>query len=90
MKKYRLDIKTTVLRQIELLPGRYRQRIRRIIAELVMNPRPQHAQPLRTFPDRYRIRVDDYRIVYRVEDDLLMIEVVKVGRKSGPEFYTDV
>lgn len=90
MKKYRLEIKTMVLRQIEALPGRYRQRIRRTIAELVTEPRPQRALPLRTFPNRYRIRVDDYRIVYRIEDDLLIVEVVKVGRKSGPEFYTDV
>lgn len=90
MKKYRLELKTTVLRQIEALPGRYRQRVRRVIAELAVNPRPQIAQPLRTFPDRYRIRLDDYRIVYYIEDDLLIVEIVKVGRKHGPEFYDDI
>jgi len=90
MKKYRLEIKTDVLRQIDALPGRYRQRVRRTIAELTMNPRPHLAQPLRTFPDRYRIRLDDYRIVYRIEDDLLIVEIVKVGRKHGPAFYDDI
>ncbi|MEZ4727841.1 MAG: type II toxin-antitoxin system RelE/ParE family toxin [Caldilineaceae bacterium] len=90
MKKYQLEIKTSVLRQIENLPGRYRQRVRRLIAELATDPRPPKAEALRTFPNRYRIRVDDYRIVYRVEDDLLIVEVVKVGRKLGPEFYDDV
>lgn len=90
MKKYRLEIKTTVLRQIDALPGRYRQRVRRTIAKLAMNPRPLIAHPLRTFPDRYRIRLDDYRIVYRIEDDLLIVEIVKVGRKHGPAFYDDI
>ena len=90
MKKYQLEIKKSVLGQIALLPGRYRQRVQRTIAALATNPRPHQAEPLRTFPDRYRIRLDEYRIVYRIEDDLLIVEVVKVGRKHGPEFYENL
>jgi mRNA-degrading endonuclease RelE of RelBE toxin-antitoxin system len=37
----------------------------------------------------YRIALDQIRIVYSIEDEMLVVEVVKVGRKHGPEFYAD-
>jgi len=90
MNVYRLNIPKPVSRQIEALPGRYRQRFWRLIQSLASNPRPAAAKLLRTGENRYRIRVDDYRLVYRIFDDVLIVEVVKVGQKEGPEFYQDV
>ncbi|MEZ4866104.1 MAG: type II toxin-antitoxin system RelE/ParE family toxin [Caldilineaceae bacterium] len=90
MIKYQLNIPTRVRKQINNLPGRYRQRIQRLIAGLAIEPRPPHAKLLRSTRNRYRIRIDDYRIIYRLEDDILLVEVLKVGQKSGSEFYDDI
>lgn len=90
MNKYRLEIPKHVRRQIDALPGAYRQRIRRIIADLIDNPRPNSAKQLRFFANSWQIRLDTYRIVYTIDDDVLMIEVIKVGHKHGPEFYADI
>lgn len=90
MNVYRLNIPKPVTRQIEALPGRYRQRFWRLIQSLASEPRPVSAKLLRTGENRYRIRVDDYRLVYRIFDDVLIVEVIKVGQKEGPEFYQDV
>jgi mRNA interferase RelE/StbE len=90
MNKYRLEIPKHVRRQIDELPGFYRQRIRQIITALADNPRPRNAKALRLFPNSWQIRLDSYRIVYTVEDTRLIVEVVKVGRKHGPEFYADI
>jgi mRNA interferase RelE/StbE len=87
---YRLSIPKPVRRRIEALPGRYRQRVWRLIQSLATNPRPPSAKQLREREQMYRIALDDYRIVYSIEDDLLIIEVVKVGPKEGPEFYQDI
>lgn len=38
----------------------------------------------------YRLRLDDYRIVWSIEDDILIVEVLKVGLKQGLNFYDDV
>ena len=84
MKQYQLSIKGIALRQINALAGNYRQRIRRLIAQLSQNPRPTNAKELRNFEGRYRVRVDNYCIVYRVKDDILLIEVLKVGEKRQP------
>lgn len=90
MKLYQLNIKRSVLRQIALLPGNYRQRVQNLVATLAINPRPINAKRLRSVEERYRIRLDDYRIVYRIEDEYLLIEVLKVGKKEGPAFYADL
>lgn len=90
MKLYQLEIPKPVRRQIESLPSQYRQRIKVLIAGLATNPRPPNAKELRNTNDRYRIRLDQYRIVYRVEDDLLLVEMLKVGKKESPEFYADL
>lgn len=90
MSKYRLDVPKAVRRQVDRLPGRYRQRFRRLIQALAIEPRPPNAKRLRTGENRYRIRVDDYRLVYRIFDDLLLVEVLKAGHKIGPEFYDDI
>lgn len=77
-------------KQINHLPGRYHQHIQRVIAQLTITPRPAQAKLLRNSANRYRIRVDDYRIVYRIEDAILLIEALKVSQKEGADFYDDV
>ena len=87
---YRLEIPKPVQRQIDGLPGRYRQRAKRLLVLLVGDPRPPYAEPLRGEPSRYKIRLDHYRIAYRISDDILLIEVLKAGPKFGPEFYENI
>jgi len=86
MSQYQLKIPKPVRRQIEKLPGRYRQQVWRIIGALASDPRPADAKPLREREGVYRLALDQYRIVYSIEDDILLIEVINVGRKQGPEF----
>ena len=44
-------------------------------------PRPPGCDKLAGPEDMYRIRVGDYRIVYQVCDEALMILVVKIGHR---------
>lgn len=90
MNTHRLEIPYRVRRQIDRLPGHYRQRVKEIIQQLAMNPQPANAKLLREKEAIYRIALDQIRIVYSIEDEMLVVEVVKVGRKHGPEFYADV
>jgi mRNA interferase RelE/StbE len=55
-------------------------RIRGAIALLAHNPRPPAARPLRGRPG-LRVRVGDYRIIYTVDDDVLLIVVVLLGHR---------
>ncbi len=87
---YQLDITRQVRRQIDDLPGHMRQRIKREIASLSFDPRPDHSEelqgPLRSL---YKIKIDQYRIVYTVDDETAVVRVLKAGKKQT-EFYDDL
>ena len=40
--------------------------------------------------DCYKISLETWRIVYELQEDILVILVLKVGKKTGPEFYQDI
>ena len=82
MARYRVLIKPSAKREIESIPQkRYRQRVVSRIRALASDPRPPGCEKL-TGQERYRVRQGTYRIVYSVEDDALVVYVVKVGHRS--------
>ena len=57
-----------------------RPRIQGAIGLLANDPRPPASRPLRGRPG-YRVRVGDHRIIYTVQDDVLLIVVVTLGHR---------
>ena len=49
---------------------------------LAANPRPRGVKKLTGLDDLYRIRVADYRIVYQIQDDRLIVLVVRIGHRK--------
>ena len=81
--KYRVSIKRTAVKEIEAIPQKQmRQGIIRRIGQLANNPRPPGSRKLSGL-NRYRIRQGDYRIVYGIEDEELVVYVVKVGHRKA-------
>lgn len=58
------------------------------IDELATSPRPNGVKKLKGKENTYRIRVGDYRILYEIFDDVLLVTVVKIGHRS--KVYKDV
>jgi len=84
---YRLRISREVRNAVDRLPGKIRQRVRRTIAELAYDPRPEAAKTLEEDLSGYfRIRVGEYRVIYTIEEDQVLVEVVRVARRS-PRTY---
>ena len=55
----------------------------------MMDPRPNGVEKLAGGDvSRYRVRVGDYRIVYRIDDQVLTVLVLKVGDRK--EVYRDL
>lgn len=67
-------------RQFRNLPSQIQQRLKSKIDSLATTPRPHGSEKLSGADLLYRIRVGDYRI-YAVEDDRLLVLVVKVGHR---------
>lgn len=77
---YRIELRPAAVRALKKLDPPIRQRIQGAITLLAEDPRPPAARALRGRPG-LRVRVGDYRIVYTVADDVLLIVVVTVGHR---------
>lgn len=88
--RYQIEYSEEARHALRTIPGNYRQRIRRIIEALADEPRPKSAKELRELPNRFRIRLDHWRIIYRIVDDHLVILIINIRIKVGPETYSDL
>ena len=64
------------------LPRRLLQRVERTIEGLAENPRPPGCKRLVGHRDLYRVRVEDWRIIYALEDDRLIVLIVKIAPRG--------
>lgn len=80
MAKYRIEFKPSVWKDLADVAKADRQRILKRIEKLAEDPNPAGSKKL-SGSERYRIRQGNYRILYSIEDDKLVIVVVKVGHR---------
>ena len=80
---YEIEFTKRARRQfIKLIPA-VQLRLQGAIDELSENPRPDGVKKLKGRDDEYRIRIGDYRVIYTVEDRVLLVIVVQVGLRSN-------
>jgi mRNA interferase RelE/StbE len=77
---YRVEILPAATRALRRIDGTQRRRIEGAILLLGQDPRPPASRRLRE-RDGYRVRVGDYRILYDIRDDVVLIVVVTVGHR---------
>lgn len=80
VSRYRIEVRPAPLRDLGRIDPNVRPRVEGSIALLAEDPRPPASRPLRGRPG-YRVRVGDYRIIYTINDDVLLIVVVTVGNR---------
>ena len=79
---YRVVLRRSAARELANLPPPIRRRVTRAVDALAANPRPLGAKLLREPGGRWRIRVGDYRVLYRVDDDRVVVVVVRIRHRS--------
>lgn len=77
---YSIRIKRSAQKEIRALEQQPRKRVVRAIRALAEDPRPPGCEKL-TVEQAYRIRVGWYRVVYAIEDDALVVMVVRVAHR---------
>ena len=83
MASYKILIKRSAQKEIQAVgTKRDRQRIVKRIQDLALEPRSQGSEKLSGSPF-YRVRQGKYRIVYEIQDDLLIIHILKVGHRKN-------
>ena len=82
MANYKIFIKSSAAKELKRLPKTDVQRITSKIQALSKEPRPQGCEKL-SAQERYRIRQGNYRIIYSIEDDKLIVYVVKIAHRGS-------
>ncbi|MDF5714369.1 MAG: type II toxin-antitoxin system RelE/ParE family toxin [Rhizonema sp. NSF051] len=75
------------MKQFKKLSENLQERIQIKIDELATEPRPDKVKKLKDRENAYRIKVSAYRILYKIQDDILLITVIKIGHRQ--DVYKD-
>ena len=77
---YRIELRPAAVRALKRIDHLDRDRIRGAITLLGEDPRPPGARALRG-RSGLRVRIGDYRVIYTVDDDVLVVAVVTLGHR---------
>lgn len=80
MSRYRILVRDSVRKDLSKVPVQDRLRIEKKIDGLALEPRPSGCIALKG-TDSFRVRQGNYRILYSVADDVLVVEVIKIGHR---------
>jgi mRNA interferase RelE/StbE len=78
---YRIEVAPAALRQLRKLDRAAQRRVQAAIELLATEPRPSGAKKLVDGNGEWRVRTGDYRIVYEIQDNVLLILVAAVGHR---------
>ena len=81
MARYSILVKRSAQKELEALPKSYLVPITKIISSLADNPRPSGSEKL-SGAEKFRIRKGPYRIVYSIQDQELIVWVVKIAHRK--------
>jgi mRNA interferase RelE/StbE len=77
---HNVRIKPSAVNELEAIPAKDRRRIATRIQALAGNPRPVGFERLAGH-DKSRIRQDNCRVLYTIEDDVLIVAVIAIGNR---------
>ena len=80
MSAYEIEFRPAALRELRKIDRSTQPRIQGAISLLAQDPRPPASRQLRG-RDGYRLRVGEYRIIYTIDDGVLLIVVVTIGHR---------
>ena len=79
---YKVILKPSVVKELKAIPKRDHRRITIAIELLSENPFPNNARKIAGHTNDYRVRVGDWRIIYEVQNNKLIIFVLRIGHRK--------
>ena len=78
---YTIEFTPRARRDFKALPPEVQKRMQPRINALAEQPRPSGVTALKGEPDLLRLRVGDYRLIYRVAEERRMVVLAKIGHR---------
>ena len=80
--QYGVQLTPVAARQLKKLSRDVQQRLRDAIDLLEDDPRPPSAKKIQGADDLWRIRVGDYRVIYKIQDAKLLVLVLRLAHRK--------
>lgn len=81
MGKYEILFNPKAEKQLDKLSNQVVKPILEAILSLSEDPRPSGCKKLKGRP-AYRIRIQNYRVIYEIMDKVLLVEVIAIGHRK--------
>ena len=81
MVAYKIRIKRSAGKELRRIRGKDQSRIIARIQQLASNPRPPGSKKL-SGEEKYRVRQGDFRILYKIEDEIVTVFVVRIAQRG--------
>lgn len=82
MKLYEVVLSKTAEKNLAKLPNAIIAKIVYSLQQLEKEPRPTGCKKLKGFSNLWRIRVGDYRIIYSIQDIVLLVDIREIGHRK--------
>jgi mRNA interferase RelE/StbE len=82
MAVYKIVWKRSALKEFDDLPAGMAGRVLNVIEKLAENPLGSGVKKLAGAENTYRFRTGDYRVVYSIYKNQLVIEILRVGHRK--------
>lgn len=80
---YTIVLSRSAEKNIEKLPNAALKRVVKAIDGLTSNPRPSGCKKLKGSSENlWRVRAGDYRIVYAVDDSILIVDIRRIAHRK--------
>lgn len=81
---YKVEFVLRAIKDLRSIPREYQIRIIDKSEALSINPYPHGCLKLRGIKEEFwRIRVGDYRILYKVDDSIKIVEIRRIGHRKN-------
>ncbi|MBA2328369.1 MAG: type II toxin-antitoxin system RelE/ParE family toxin [Flavisolibacter sp.] len=82
MKRYTVVVTQSAEKELQKLPVRMIEMIVGVLKSLEENPRPPGHKKLKGYKNLWRARVGNYRIIYAIDDIILLVDVREIGHRK--------
>ncbi|MEH2188218.1 MAG: type II toxin-antitoxin system RelE/ParE family toxin [Nostoc sp.] len=76
---YQVTLVPSAVQKITELDSEVQQRLTQKLEELALNPRSEDAHPLKDTEGLYKLRLGEYRIIYQIQNQPLLLTVIKIA-----------
>ncbi len=78
---YQVSLTPAAVRQLKKMTPDAKRRIQAVLELLSDDPRPPSAVPLVGGSGEWRVRTGDYRVIYEIADQEILVLVLRIGHR---------